>query len=542
MSRHTRRRWAAAPAACAIALLGVPLAAGPAHAVPADGPVLRLAVDSADIGIPRQSDGSDAARLGWSLAGPGDGRTAEDVDITLDISGITSFADVDGPCVEDGCEWDAGDVGGGGTGGSVSLGAKPGVALGTTGTAVLSGTSSNATLAGPVTLRVTVGAVGLVVDPLPRTEHAKPGTTLDAPITIANTGRLTAEGVDLRLTSTTGLDFAQHFANCAYGTVEPTDIRTLTNDAVCRITTPVEPGKKYRLSTPLGIEVTSAALYDVVRYEAVPAVGAAPAADGTGPELALVPDGVAPESGQPGGDWIIDADNTADLAVSGDTATGKAGDRVVLTARLRDNGPATVDIHGADDPDGRIGVMVDIPRGTTAVAVPTGCDPWAADGPGEPALGAPRYICRVDLPVGAGQVVELPFTLRIKPGAAYLTRGTVGVGSVHGTNLAFDPYPANDSAELTVHVKGGTGLAPTVAGGARASSTAGSPASPSATPSGAASGTAGGPGADDDTGSLAPTGNTGTLLVTWIGSAALAFGGAIFAFVRSRKARAQARA
>lgn len=527
-NRHTWRRWAAAVAACAAAVLGG-TSAVPAQAEPAGGQSLHLVVDQR-VGLPQPADRQDPPQISWSLVAP-DGSTVKDVDVSLDVSGITSFADAGSPCQGGTCVWHRGDIGASGTGGLVELNAKPGVPPGTTGTAVLTGTASNATI-DRVEITVTVGVVGLVVGPVPPTGHAVPGSTLDAPFTVADTGQLGADGVDLEVTTTTGLDFAQRFANCDYRTVSDPDIPTLTDDAVCHLATAVAPGRKYRLSAPFGIGVTHQALWERVRYHAAPADAPAPAPHGTGPVLSLVPDGAAPTSGSDSADWTVDADNTADLAAGGDSAHGSPGDRVVLTAELRDLGPASVDVETTDN---QLGVMVDIPPGTTAVRVPPRCNPWAVDGPGQPALGAPKYICEVARPFTDGELLRLPFTVRIDAGAPAVTTGRVRATTVYDLGLPFDHHHGNDSATLTVDV----------AGGAVASSGGGTggagPTTPAAAGAHSATGGSGAGGQADDSapdGTLAATGGDGAMTIGWIGAAALAFGAAVLAVFHSRRARA----
>jgi hypothetical protein len=533
MTKRTWHRWVATAAACAVALLGGALAGVPAHADPTGGPTLALTVAQDRLGLPRFGEHGDAPRISWGLDAPA-GTTVDDVHVTLDVSDLTSFADLGSPCVGDTCVWDQGEVSNGGTGGFVDVSAKLGVRLGTTGVAVLSGTASDATIAG-VAVRVTVGAVGLVVDALPKTDHATPGGVLNAPLTVADTGQLTADGVNLELTTTAGLDFARHFANCAYTKVANSSIPTLTNQAVCHLAGPVEAGTKYRLSAPFGIAVTSSALSETVRYRATPGPG--PSTRGSGPALALVPDGAAPASGSAGADWTIDADNTADLSVGGDSAHGAPGGTVVLTASMRDQGPASVDVETGDN---QLGVMVGVPKGTTAVEVPPTCEPWDQNGPGAPALGASSYICEVGGAFGAGDVVRLPFTLRIGADAPAVTWGEVRATTVHDLVPPFDHNPANDTARLTVQVQAavqGSG------GGTGGSSGGNHPRAQSGTQPDASMGTAGTSGAaDPGAGSLASTGGDGTKVVAWTGAAAMAFGGAVFAFVRSRSVRARYRA
>jgi hypothetical protein len=471
MSPRSWRRWSAAPTAtltaCALALLGAALAGTPAQAAPAgpsaaqDGPALHFTVARDQVGLPQPADPGDAPQISWGLEGDADGGTAKDVVVSIDVSGISSFADVSGAdCVADVCSWRPQDIAPDGfAGGLLEMNAKASAPLGTNGTAKLYATSSNATVT-EVPVKVSVGTVGLVLNALPDVDGAKPRTTLDAPLTIGNTGSLTARGVDLRLATTQGLGFAQRFSNCSYGTtddVSQAGNRTLA-DAECHIATPVEPGKQYRLSTPVGITVKKTALYDFVDYQATPAATSVPAdaVRGGGPVLALVEDsGTEPDPrGTDHRLWLVESANTADIAVSGGTVTAAPGERVTLTAKVRNNGPASFDQMYSDD---QLGAVVEIPKGTTAVAVPDRCRPWNGVGTGEPAPGAPAYMCRIGSPFSVGQSVKLPFTLTVDKDAPARTSGSVHALSVNGIELVYDSNKANSTARLTVKVKGAVG-------------------------------------------------------------------------------------
>jgi len=173
MSQRTWRRSAATLIAAAVALLGGALAVAPAHA---DGPAPYLfAASEVGLAVPDDGDG----QVSWGL--DTQDSTIHDVHVTVDITGITSFASTsDDYCVSGLCTFDRGDVGTNGTGGIVDIKAKPNAELGATGTAVITGTASDVTLA-PYKVKVTVGQVGLVVDGIKQIDDAKPGSTLTAP-------------------------------------------------------------------------------------------------------------------------------------------------------------------------------------------------------------------------------------------------------------------------------------------------------------------------------------------------------------------------
>ncbi|MER6614942.1 LPXTG cell wall anchor domain-containing protein [Streptomyces xantholiticus] len=538
MSPRTRGRWSAPLAAITVALLGTLLVGAPAHAAPSgtldaqDGPVLNLTVVRDEVGLPQPADRTDPPQISWGLEGDPDGGTAEDVVVGIDVSGISSFTDVGGmDCPDDVCSWPAKDIAPDGfAGGILDMNAKPSAPLGTTGTARLYATSSNASVGG-TTVKVTVGAVGLILNRIPGTDTAEPGTSLDAPITIANTGSLTAQGVDLRLAATPGLGFAQRFSNCTYGTTDgiPAASGQTLDQAVCHISTAVEPGKRYRLSTPVGLDVRKTALFEFLDYRAKPMAATVPTTEnsGSGPVLALVPDGSAPPatSGTDHALWAINAANTADIAVTGDNAAAEPGDAVTLTAKVRNNGPASFNLLTSDD---QLGLLVDIPKGTTAVKVPERCRPWTGGGMGEPGLGAPQYICAIGSPFNVGQVATLPFTVKIDkdaPTGATGTTGEVRAMSVHGGELAYDSDKADNTARLTVHVKGAAGT-----GGSAGSGGNQPQPQTTALPQDTT----------DTTGALAETGSSGMLTFAWASAAALVAGAMLIATVRRRRARSTA--
>ncbi|MEE1800714.1 hypothetical protein PUR57_18895 [Streptomyces sp. JV176] len=552
MSFPGRRRRFGALTAIAVALLGVGLIGAPAQAEPSGSsaarhsPELNFTVSRDKIGLPQPLVyPGDPAQIGWGLPGDPDGGTAEDVVVTIDVSGISAFADVMGvSCPGNLCSWPVRDIEADGfAGGLLELLAKPDAPLGTTGTARLTATSSNATIAS-LTVQVTVGTVELVVNRLPQKDGAEPGTSLEAPITVANMGSLPASGVELKLTTTQGLGFAPRFANCAYGTTDdlPSGHGRTLDSAVCRVGTPVEPGKRYRLSTSVGLDVKGTALFEFLDYRVKPLTDTAPTTadprdggsrssgqSGEAPVLTLVPDGEAPPPGTvtEQGMWKINAANTADLAVTGDSVTAEAGPgtEVTLTAKLRNDGPATFDLLTSDD---QIGLLVDIPEGTTAVKVPDRCRLWTDLGTNEPRPGAPQYMCATRSPFAVGQAVDLPFTLRVTEDAPATTRATMRTMSVNGGELTFDTHQANNTAQFTVRVKnvGGSGGAPGPDGAA------GGNGKQPHTQTISAPRTA--PVAPAPPGMLAATGTGGASAALWASGAALAAGAALLAATRGR--------
>jgi LPXTG-motif cell wall-anchored protein len=529
MNFSIRRTGRAALAAAAAAAAAV-VPAARAHA--ADLPVLQLTA-RAPVALHVPPDPDD--QISWGL--DTQGHTVHDLHVTVDITGISGFAtSSDDSCSAGLCTWDESEVGGNGTGGVLDLQAKKGAALGATGTAVITGTAADATLKS-YTVQVTVGSVDLVVGGAPaEVDDAKPGSTISAPLTVADTGSLTSGSTDYTFAISPGLSFAQHFTNCDYGTGVVTDSAPqAVQTATCHFTAPVEPGKKYTLSTPLKLKVKTSALFEFLDYEAVSTGSSVPrtAADDSGTALALVADGTAPTTGSTHGQWVVNAANTADLAVTGDTATASRGGSATLTATVTNNGPASIDLFTNDD---QPSLLVDIPKGTTATAVPKACGPWSGGGKGEPALGAPQYICDLDRPFDAGHSEKLSFTVKVDADAPATTSGDVTTQLAYGGRLPYDLPTSDSTGHFTVHVPDGS----TGGGTSGGSGTAGAGGTPTATPAAAqATGTAGGStsGGTATTGTLASTGDRGTTLLAWIGGALLAFGGAAFALARVRRTR-----
>lgn len=529
MSSLLRRAWPAASALAAAALFGTVLVGAPAHAQ--DGPALKFTVARTEVGLPQPADRSDPPQISWGLEGDADGGTAEDVVVTIDASGISAFTDLDSTCVGDLCSWPAHDIAPDGFhGGILDLNAKPGAPLGTTGTARLFATSSNATVE-EMTVKVTVGAVDLGIERIPDVRDVEPGSALNAPIRISNSGSLVADQVDLTLATTRGLGFAQKFSNCAYG--KSTDIPAAHGQsldrAVCHLTTPIEPGKAYRLSSPVGIAVKPTALYELVDYEVAAVSTSVPkAAASTGPVLGLVEDGTPPAVRTDHAQWQIEADNTADIKVTGSTAEADPGDEVVLTTKVRNNGPADFNLVNSD---AQIGILVEIPQGTTAVKIPPKCGVWTGGGMGEPTPGAREYVCAVDSPFTVGETLKLPFAVKVGESAPATTSGKVTVTTVYGGDLDADSEKANNVAKITVKTSSSDAATP----------------GPTATSSGVDTQSAGvrntsadgkaGTGSPTASGTLASTGSGATPAIAATAALTLLAGGAVALTVRRRRTR-----
>lgn len=532
MSSVHRRSWSAALALTAAALLGTVLVGAPAHAE--DGPALKFTVARSEVGLPQPADRSDPPQINWGLDGDADGGTAEDVVVTIDASGISAFTDLDSTCVGDICTWPAHDIAPDGhAGGVLDMNAKPGVPLGTTGTARLFATSSNATVE-EMTVKVTVGAVDLGIQRIPDTGDVEPGSTLNAPIRVSNSGSLVADQVDLTLATTRGLGFAQQFSNCTYGTTTdiPAEYGQSLDLAVCHLTTPVEPGKAYRLSSPVGIAVKPTALYEFVDYQIAAVATSVPkTAASTGPVLELVEDGTPPVVRTDHAQWQIEADNTADIEVTGSTAEVAPGNQAALTATVRNNGPADFNLVNSD---AQIGILVEIPKGTTAVTIPPKCGVWTGGGMGEPTPGAPEYICAVESPFTVGETLELPFAVKVGADAPATTSGKVTVSTVYGGDLNADTDKANNTASLVVKTSSSATADPTPTATAPGTDTQSAGVRNVSAGGKAGAGASGSPTAS---GTLASTGSGSTPAIAAAGALMLLAGGAVAVTARRRRTR-----
>ncbi|WP_405729202.1 LPXTG cell wall anchor domain-containing protein [Streptomyces sp. NBC_01537] len=262
--------------------------------------------------------------------------------------------------------------------------------------------------------------------------------------------------MQLRLHTTIGLAYAERYSNCVYGTVSENDY-DMANQALCTFDTVIEPGKAYKLSEPLGLDVTKQALFELFGDQAFPVTAATTASTADGPTLSLVPAGTAATDGTAANRQVIDADNTADMAGVGDTADGKPGDVVKVTVALHNDGPGWVGINASDD---QPALLVTIPTGTSAVEIPDHCSVWreeAKSGTGEQTPGKPKYVCQSSpSEYAVGEARKFTFGLKIKANTTDTTIGEVRATTAYDNELTFDDNKANDTAAITVTVSSGT--------------------------------------------------------------------------------------
>jgi hypothetical protein len=333
--------------------------------------------------------------------------------------------------------------------------------------------------------------VDLVAANLP-TDTVHPGQRIFAPLGFVNAGNRAANGITLTVMVRNGLK-PFDYDGCDYA---PLGTGTMVT---CRFDDVVEPGDalqwvtidKDGTKTPgFGIDVAADA-YGETRfmYSVNPGSGDAFATKlrsrraGSGKHITLSrvmrPRRAATEiaSGDNGATTFYRVVNTYDLAATGATATGKAGDTVKVQVGLRNNGPASL------DPDRSIaGTTVaaftfNVPPGVTVTALNHGCMPVNSQGQGgslgEP--GAPRYACETATHIAPNTTFVVTFELKINAVIPNAT-GTVTVDQIEHPSP--DTKPGNDKATVVIN--------PTSTGGAGGGAGGGS-----GTGAGAGAGTAG---------------------------------------------------
>lgn len=489
----------------------------------ADGPVVHISVWNDDIGIPIPAQ--DPPQISWGLYNDGPG-AAKDVTIKADFSKVKDWVTADGESV-DTYTWStiANVKEGSNAGYILDLRAKPGTPLGTKGTVTLSGTSSNGTVVS-TDVEVTAGNVELSVNRLTDRKGDKPGSTIENPVTISNTGSLPAHGAQLQMRSTVGLSYADRYSNCVYSTVRDPDYQA-TQQALCTFDTVLEPGKRYRLQQPVKLDVGSQALFEYFQDDVLASPGDPAGMLSGDNKLSLVEDGTATPGGSRTGRQVITVDNTADMVAGGDKAKGAPGDVVPVDISLSNEGPGWVHYNLSDD---QPALLFTVPTGTKAVEIPKECSVWSEEaqaGSGEQTPGAPQYVCDPhDNAFAVGDTRTFHFGLKIRKGAK-TTTGEVKAMTAYGNVMTFDHNHANDTAAVTVKVKG-------------AGSDTGASPSASATTSGSDDGNAPTTQTVADTaatGSLASTGSSSVLPVAAaVGAGALLVGGGLVFVVRRRKA------
>ncbi|MFD3971322.1 peptidase [Streptomyces cyaneofuscatus] len=582
MTRFSPRaalRRAAGSLAAAGLLAAASLAGTAAPAQAADAPVLAIGGPAETALHPYPESGEPLhSTLGITLNNPGADEEDDDYEteftVTFDLSGIAGVADA---AVEDtsDCEvtgakavcTDQGIRAGLRGIDDLLLTAAEGSEEGDTGTIRVTGQSQGATFT-PFTTRVTVGGADLVMEELPFKERTTVGDRQKAPITFTNRGTRAADGVLLGLVYSRGLDIPERYSNCEYAEGGPGSRGAGWTTALCSVDGSFEAGATYTLATPLTIEVTDRAYFDMFVYsihensaaQRTAQRAGAPFERGTGAVLKAVPAKTPAKKGATarGGDlnpWdnLHEADfrteNTADFVAYGDKVAGAEGSTVTADIGFRNDGPAWVSYLRSGESVATLDFTV--PPGTTVTDKPDRCRAVTAGGGyrEDQKSPAPRYVCDASMTVLDGGGLDLPFALRIDRSAV----GAEGAVTIRGPllqnpKLPFDPKPANNTAYLIVNGEGegegsesggatgggsGEPSTPPTSAPAPSGTTGPSESAPSATSGAGAAGTTGGSAGG---GGLASTGST-ALIASGAAAAALAAGLVLFTAARRRAAR-----
>ncbi|MFF9016361.1 hypothetical protein ACF09C_25750 [Streptomyces sp. NPDC014870] len=283
------------------------------------------------------------------------------------------------------------------------------------------------------TVRVASGP-DLVLSRIPAVTGVAPGSTVAVPFSVVNNGNEAANGVQVTLYATRGLDIGAVAPQCT-STPEGGSLPAPITKVDCLFDDVVEPGGAFTLPAPLHAKVA--------RYALAERVDIGVTARGGSEDL-------APENN--GEVASIGVTNTADFAVPGVRASAAAGETVTAALTFRNRGPAWVANLGSGDPVGAVDLTV--PRGATVTSVPEGCDPRTADGgwwEAETRTGAPRYVCNLPIWVAEKQVVTFPFQLRIDT-VITGAKGAITLKPPYGDGpLPFDPNVRNNQSKLVLN-------------------------------------------------------------------------------------------
>ncbi|MFJ7960977.1 hypothetical protein ACIQ62_32265 [Streptomyces sp. NPDC096319] len=397
-----------------------------------------------ELALPKGIDGGEAqaVTLGLGLYHDNADVRVTGGELTVDVSGLTGVADVTWPdtCAPSGatavCSFPEVPL----TGEApveVTLRAAAGTGAGVTGQITYQGTahtdSGAITASGSsTTVRVASGPDLVVAQAAPVTGVA-PGSTVPVPVSVVNRGNEPANGVQVTLYVTRGIDLGTVAPQCTgkplgQGTTEPvTKIDCAFDDVVA-------PGGSFALPTALQARTAAYALSERIDI----GVNARGGAEDLDP-------------GNNGTVASIGVTNTADFAVRGARLTAAAGETVRADVTFRNRGPAWVANLGSGDPVGSVDVTV--PRGATVTAVPDACEPRTADGgwwESEVRTGAPRYVCQLPMWVAEKQSVTFPFDLRVDT-VVTGAKGAIVLKPPYGTGFPFDPNTKNDKAKLVLN-------------------------------------------------------------------------------------------
>ncbi|HEY1180059.1 MAG TPA: hypothetical protein VGF17_28205, partial [Phytomonospora sp.] len=455
-ARHSARIGAAFAAAGLIVLAAPAFADDPNAAFVIDDHRVNLSTDETSV----------VEDIRWGLDREGSGVITGAV-LTLDLAGVTGFADVDvreddRTCEVDGTVYtcDIGDISyddgslGWDWSPDLHIATRPGVTG--TGEVEVSMSADNAAPAEGVMELLIAEDIALAINERPELK-AGVGEEVTFPITVTNTGERTVYNPRL-LVNIGGVErVGDAPSNCVAG------VRDYLSTMLCEFPVALEAGETYELSSDFTYRVREDALAPGVSdgwiaWGASTSFGEPDGEPGTGAALTVVGAAAAPEDAplqglfddEGGRDWdyqIIEftGENKPDLVAVGATLPAETGE-TTLTVAFRNDGPAAL-------PMGRSGsastaVWFTLPKGVELVSLPEDCQAYEPGDFSKDELPG-KYACSRYEHIAPGDT--LSFDVRVNVSTVDLDeRGSVRAAlSYYGDpQPKFDRDASNNDAEI----------------------------------------------------------------------------------------------
>ncbi|MFJ2110668.1 MULTISPECIES: hypothetical protein [unclassified Streptomyces] len=400
--------------------------------------------------------------------------------LTVDVTALTELAEIGWPanCAEHTagtgqertvtgvCSFPGLSGGNSGPGAEISVRAKAGAAQGASATVTSTAVAGELT-AVPTETTVTVAdGPDLGLGDTPVLTGVVPGSAVEVPIVLTNTGNRTADRTLLTLFASHGLDFAARYGNCAYLERDPAN-GPAGAQAICVLDEPLAPGRTVALDAGK-LRVKSNALYDRFDHTVEPysdealerARAGQPYVQGVGADLTPRPVTAPARAAATDPDvdlsdnyrsTMVRAVNTADLRLIGSTPSGAAGETVTASVTVENRGPAWVASLGAGEPIATVDIIV--PEGATVTAKPEGCSARTASGEWQrPQLGAPRYSCATNIWLDENGSESFMFSLRVDRVVPAATGRAVTLNDNPELRIRdFDPDLSNNETSIVVN-------------------------------------------------------------------------------------------
>ncbi|MFF5176892.1 LPXTG cell wall anchor domain-containing protein [Micromonospora sp. NPDC000316] len=321
------------------------------------------------------------------------------------------------------------------------------------------------------TAKVRIGeGVDLAAPSEETTVSTAPGGRISAPLTLRNAGNTDVKGA----VAVFDLDYSirpdKQYSNCTYqdGRLRTCSFSaTIAGEETWSASLPYLLGKDtYAPGREYGYYnwMTVAEFEDYSAY--LRARGVSAGQPGKGPVLTLSGPTNAtargfqadtdPTNNGSGMTIQVNGKNGTDLVAVGGKLVGRAGDVVVATLGVRNDGPAALDFGRSGTPVTKVDVAV--PAGTTAVKVPDVCSPLNGDTQDRANAGKPGhklYRCYPDIFIGVGEEQTVDISLRIDKVIENAT-GTVTINAkCECDGFTEDLKPANDVAKILVNATEG---------------------------------------------------------------------------------------